>query len=112
VNATTIPTPQQWADASWHARQQWADHHGLTLRGATHAVEAGHLQRREVVQAARRMLGDVYPLRPADTPDELEASFAGDGDPVVVALRRAAATGLPLTHHDVTANLPHLQVAS
>jgi hypothetical protein len=106
VNARTIPTPAQWAAASWHARQQWADAQGLTLRSAGHAVEAGRISRQQVVVAARRRLGDLYPPRPAVTDEELEASFAGDHDPVVVAMRRAAASGLSLTHRDVTDRLP------
>ena len=106
MNVTTIPTPQQWADATWHARHTWADAQGLTVRGAAHAVALGRIERRRVVLEARRQITDVYPPAPAATLDELEVSFAGDRDPVVVAMRRAAASGLPLTHPDVTYALP------
>lgn len=101
----TVPTPAQWHAVSWHARERWAQQRGLTVREATRAVTAD-TDRGTVLTIAGRRFAAVYPPTPASTPDELAQSFADDHDPVVVAMRRAAASGLPLTHHDVTAGLP------
>jgi hypothetical protein len=75
------PTPQQWRNATWHARSKWAADRRLSL------LQAQALVLRTA--AARK------PLPVDDWEDPfVTASLTRDRDPIHIAFRRALGSGI------------------